>query len=122
MADHLTPSKPTDALDELTEQLLACGGPLSQIVGQMIKTQASGRSAPNAAPFPAVAHTVIRDAISALAERHQDHELKAAADIVSEATNEICENVFLVPLDGASAPGLNRNGRRAHAKARRRRA
>ena len=52
MTDHISPSKPGDALDELTDQLLECGAALSQIVGHMIKSQASGQSLRMPRPYP----------------------------------------------------------------------
>lgn len=33
-------------LDELTKQVLVCGGVLSQVISHMVESQASGRSAP----------------------------------------------------------------------------
>ena len=120
MTDHPAPLEPQDALDELVDQLLNCGGVLSQIVGHMVRSQSSGFSAPDAAPIPEVAHHVIRDAVSETAAQYAEGELRSAARIVEEATNAICENVFLVPEPDAvwppngHAPGarLNRRARR----------
>ena len=78
---------------------LECGGVLSQIVGHMVQTQASGRSAPDTAPIPKIAHELVRDAIKALRGPHSDEEIKAAAAMVGEATDAIGENIFMVPLD-----------------------
>ena len=116
MTDHLAPSHPADALDELIDQLLNCGGVLSQIVGHMVKSQATGQAAPDAAPIPEAAHTVLRDALSDLVLRHRTDSLEMAARIVEEATNAICANVFLVPAAGTEGPTnghLNRRARRA---------
>ena len=97
MTDHNHSHQSPDVLDELTTQLLACGGILSQIVGHMVETEASGGSAPDAAPIPAVAHAVIRDAIEALNTRHSKAEIKIAAVILDEVANVMCENIFFVP-------------------------
>lgn len=116
MNDHLSPSRPGDALDELTDQLLECGAALSQIIGHMIKSQASGRSAPDAAPIPEIAHGVIRSVLEDLADRHSDGQIEAAARIIQEATSEICENIFFVPIEqiaaGAKGRRRGRNGSR----------
>ena len=116
MTDHISPSKPGDALDELTDQLLECGAALSQIVGHMIKSQASGQSTPDAAPIPEVAHGLIRSVLEDLADRHSDGQIEAAARIVQEATYEICENIFFVPVEqtepGANGRRRGRNGSR----------
>jgi hypothetical protein len=117
MTDHLSSSPPGDALDDLTDQLLECGGALSQIVGHMIKSQASGRSAPDAAPIPEVAHGLIRSVLDDLAERHSADEITATARVVQEATDEISENIFFVPLDQippqAKVARRRRNGSRS---------
>jgi hypothetical protein len=84
-------------LDELATQLLECGGVLSQIISHMVESQAAGRSAPDAAPIPEVAHTLIREVIEGVAATHPAAEIKTAAAIVEEATNAISENIFFVP-------------------------
>ncbi|MEA2213878.1 MAG: hypothetical protein QOF83_3826 [Solirubrobacteraceae bacterium] len=87
---------PQAAVAELAGQLLGCGAVLSQIVSYMVKTQAEGKSAPDAAPIPTVAHELVGGAIADLARRHSDEELKAAAEIVREATDAICNDIFVV--------------------------
>lgn len=94
-------------LDDLTTQLLECGGVLSQIVSHMVASQASGLSAPETAPIPEVAHSLIRGVIEAQApRRHAEDELALVAAVLRELTEAISENVFLVPLP-------NRKERRA---------
>jgi hypothetical protein len=85
------------AIAELAGQLLGCGAVLSQIVDHMVRTRAAGKSAPDTAPIPTVAHELIGGVIADLARRHSDEELKAAAAIVCEATDAICSDVYLVP-------------------------
>jgi hypothetical protein len=87
---------PQAAVAGLAGQLLGCGAVLSQIISDMVKTQAAGRSAPEAAPIPTIAHQLVGAAIADLARRHSDEELTAAAEIVREATDAICNDIFLV--------------------------
>ena len=62
----------------------------------MVKTHATGKSAPDAAPIPTVAHELVGGVITDLTRRHSDEELKAATAIVREATDAICNDSFLV--------------------------
>jgi hypothetical protein len=87
---------PQAAVAELAGQLLGCGAVLSQIISHMVRTQAAGESSPDAAPIPTAAHEVVGDVIADLTRRHSDEELKAAAAIVGEATDAICNDVYLV--------------------------
>ncbi|HJS96245.1 MAG TPA: hypothetical protein VJ741_18415 [Solirubrobacteraceae bacterium] len=98
MTDQLADSQPRDPLDELVDQLLECGAVLSQIVGQMVRVEAAGLSAPDAAPIPEMAHGLIRDALGDLPGFHPDHDLTTAATIVEQATHAMCENIFIVPM------------------------
>lgn len=95
MTDHISP-RPADALDELVTQLLECGGVLSQIITAMVEFQSSGRSAPDAAPIPEVAHTVIRDVLGGVGKRHSKRDVKVAARIVREATEAMCSDLYVV--------------------------
>jgi hypothetical protein len=45
----------------------------------MLQFQAAGRSAPDAAPIPEVAHTVIKDAIGDLTKRHSKRDIRVTA-------------------------------------------
>jgi hypothetical protein len=96
MTDHVDASHPPDALDDLVTQLLDCGGVLSQIISQMVEFQATGRSAPDAAPIPEVAHSLIRSVLDDVAERHSRRDVKVAAAIVKQATASICDEIFYV--------------------------
>lgn len=89
-------SQSKDALDELVRQLLECGGALSQVVASMVRFQAAGRSAPDAAPIPVVAHSLIRSILDDVGRRYSDRDLKTAAAIVEEATEAICHEIFIV--------------------------
>jgi hypothetical protein len=99
MAKHPDVPQSNDALDELVSQLLGCGAVLSQIISHMVRFQAAGRSAPDAAPIPEVAHSLIRDVLGEIGRAHSRRDLRNAAAIVSEATEAIAEEVFMYPLD-----------------------
>lgn len=124
MTDHQ--AGPTDdVLDELVAQLLAVGGPLSQIMASMHEFEASGLSAPDAPPILEVAHSVIRGVVGDLTDRYSDDELNVTAEIVEQVTTIICENIFFVPpseirraLNGSRSSGSR--GRRRQRSPRRR--
>jgi len=83
-------------LDELVIQLLDCGGALSQIISRMVSFQAAGRSAPDSAPIPETAHSIIRDVVDGVRKRHSKWDIKVAAAIVKEATAALCDDIFFV--------------------------
>jgi hypothetical protein len=115
MSDQDDALEPGDALDELVTQLLGCSGVLSQMINHMVQFQASGRSASDTAPIPTVAHTLIRSAILKPMERRPEGEIRAAAVIIEEVMNAICEEIFIV------GPSLNSSVSRASSVRRRRR-
>ena len=97
MTEHADPTIPEDALDELVFELLGVGAVLSQIVGHMVRSEAAGRSAPDAAPIPEIAHLLLRDVLGDLGKRHPARDLRIASAIVGEATEAICDGVLLHP-------------------------
>ena len=99
MTDHIDPAVPQSLLDELCSELLSVGAVLSQIVAQMVRFEAQGRSAPDAAPIPEAAHALLRDALGELEERHSAEDLRATAAIIRQATDSICNEVFFVAPD-----------------------
>jgi hypothetical protein len=99
MTTHRRSPQQPDPLDALTEQLLECGGVLSQIISHMVQFEASGQSAPDTAPIVDVARGLIRDVIGGLARRHSAAEISAAAAIVDEATEAISKDLFFVSPD-----------------------
>jgi hypothetical protein len=117
-------SPTADALDRLVGALLACGGPLSQMIGRMQEFERSGLSSPDAPSVLDVAHSLIRDVNAELPERHRDQDLRVAAEIVEEVTTAICENIFILPpseirrsagesrVPGAQSRQRRRSGRR----------
>jgi hypothetical protein len=96
MTTRSDPTPPAAPLDELTTQLLEVGAVLSQMITHMVEFQAAGRSAPDAAPIPEVAHELISGVLGAVGKRHSKRDIRVAARIVEEATREICENIFYV--------------------------
>jgi hypothetical protein len=99
MTDLLHPSPPPDALDDLVTQLLECGAILSQIISHMVQFQAAGRSAPDAAPIPEVAHSLIRGVLGGVGKRHSKRDIRAAATIVKQATASIGNEIYFVGPD-----------------------
>lgn len=95
MTDNQTPYKPPDPIDELTTELLACGAVLSQIISHMVAFGASGRAAPDAAPIPEVAHSLIRGVLDDVRKQHSKRDIRIAAAIVQEATGAIGEEIYL---------------------------
>jgi hypothetical protein len=96
MTQHLDSAGPTDPVDELVTQLLASGAVLSQIISHMVRFQASGRSAPDAAPIPETAHSILRSVLDGVLKRHSRRDIQVAAAIVREATDAIADDVFFV--------------------------
>jgi hypothetical protein len=96
MTEHLDSPNPPDCLEEFVTELLECGGVLSQIVSRMVQFQASGRSAPDAAPIPEVAHSLIRDVLDGVRKRHAKRDIRVAAAIVGEATEAIADNILFI--------------------------
>jgi hypothetical protein len=107
MTHDAFPLPDDDALDELVAQLLGCGAVLGQLIGRMLEFEAAGRSARSAHPIPEVAHSVVRSVIPELTRRRPARELEAAAAIVSEVTDAICEEILLLPLDPPEASGVD---------------
>lgn len=98
MTEQADPTIADDPLDKLVFELLGVGAVLSQIVSHMIRSEAGGRSVPDAAPIPDVAHAVLRDVLGDL-RRHSARDLTIASAIVGEATEAICDGLFLVNPD-----------------------
>jgi hypothetical protein len=93
MANHVD-----DALDELVSELLGCGAVLSQMIGRMVQWESAGRSPPDAAPIPTVAHELLSGVLGKVKRRHSRRDLRVAAAIVGEATEAITEDIFFVAL------------------------
>jgi predicted amidohydrolase len=96
MTNSLPSSPLPDALDDLTTQLLECGAVLSQLISHMVEFQAAGRSAPDAAPIPEVAQSLIRGVLRDVGKRHSKRDIKVAAAIVKQATASISRDLYYV--------------------------
>jgi hypothetical protein len=99
MPEFVDPPRSNDALDELVDQLLACGAVLSQIISHMVRWEAAGKSTPDTAPIPTVAHSLIADVSKPVSRRHSRRDLRIAAAIVEEITEAICDEIYSVSLD-----------------------
>ncbi len=99
MTDHTQSSQPAGPFDELATQLLECGAVLSQVVSHMVQFEASGRSAPDAAPVPEVAHDLVSEAIAHDVKQFSKADIVRAAEVVEAATDAIHQNIFFVPFD-----------------------
>ncbi len=80
-------------------QLLECGAVVSQLISGMVEFSASGRAAPDAAPIPEIAHSLIRGVLDDVAKRHSKRDITVAAAIVEEATAAMCNDIFYVGPD-----------------------
>jgi hypothetical protein len=96
MTRHIAPAPSSTPLDQLVAELLGCGAVLSQMISSMVRFEASGRSSPDAAPIPDVAHSLVRDVLGGVAKRYSNRDIKVAAAIVKEATRAITEDIFFV--------------------------
>ena len=96
MTNHTDSNQTAGPLDELVTELLGCGAVLSQIVSGMVRFAASGRSTPNLAPIPDVAHSLISDVLADVVKRYSKRDVKIAAAIIRDATETIGEEIFFV--------------------------
>lgn len=83
-------------LEQLASELLSCGAVLSQMIAGMVGFEQSGRSAPDAAPIPEVAHSQVVGVLDGVRRRHSKRDIRTAAAIVAEATDAICDDIFIV--------------------------
>jgi hypothetical protein len=103
MSQQADTYKPPDPLDELVEQLLSCGGVLSQMLAGMLEFDASGRSSPDAAPIPDTMRTLIRSVVTGVGKRYSKRDLRVAAAIVDQVTDSICEEIYYIPPEALDA-------------------
>jgi hypothetical protein len=110
MTEHIRihPFPQDPLLEELANQLLECGGVLSQIISGMVRWEAEFGSPPEAAPIPDVARSLVADVLRDVRRKHSKRDLKVAASIVQESTQAICDGMFAVDpsiLDGTAEDG-----------------
>jgi hypothetical protein len=101
MTTQLPSAHPPDALDELVDNLLDCGGALSQMISHMVRSEAAaaGRATPETAPIPEIAHGLIRSVAKPVAHSYSKRDIKVAAKIVAQMTEVICDEIFMVDPD-----------------------
>jgi hypothetical protein len=63
----------------------------------MVEFEASGRSAPDTAPIPEVAHDLIRSVSTDVRHEFSRRDLRTAAKIVKQITAAICNDIFYIP-------------------------
>lgn len=97
MTEQTAPPQPDDALDELVSELLGFGVVISQMITHMIRCDAAGKAAPDAAPIPDVAHSVTCDVLADVVRRRSRRDVKVAAAIIKDATESIAEDIFWFP-------------------------
>lgn len=102
MSDHTeTP------LDDFIIQLLAAGAVLSQMIGHMMKSQATTRRGDlDTVPIPEIAHKLIREVIQPPMRAFSPTDLRRAAKLVETATDELVEQILFVPISSGE-PELN---------------
>ncbi|MGI8630860.1 MAG: hypothetical protein ACR2LV_11970 [Solirubrobacteraceae bacterium] len=84
------------------------------MIAGMLEFEASGKSAPDTAPIRDIAHSLIRSVSGPVGKRHSKRDIRVAARIVDELTQQICEEIYYVPpgfIDSA-VPGPMRPTRR----------
>jgi hypothetical protein len=96
MNDRPDSYEPSEPLDDLVEELLNCGGVLSQMIGHMVHFENSGRATPGVAAIPDVAHSLIKSVLDGVPKRYSKRDIKVSAAIVGEVTEAICHDIFLI--------------------------
>jgi hypothetical protein len=97
----------SDPLDELVTNLLSCGGVLSQLISGMVEFEASGLSAPDSAPIPEVAHSLIRGVLEPVRKQFSKRDIRQSGKIVSLVTDQMCSEIYAVSPEFI-AEALNR--------------
>lgn len=89
-------NQPPDLLDGLVEQLLICGGVLSQMINHMVESFGDGSTPPDAPEVLEVAHELIHAVIGPVAARHRAADIESASTIIDEVVTEITEEIYFV--------------------------
>jgi hypothetical protein len=97
----MTPSD-LDALDAFVQQLVETSFTLMTIVDGMVRFYERGCSSADAPPIPDVLRDVVASALTPLSKRRGDEGLAAATRVLSEATDLICSDIYIV--DPSRAP------------------
>ena len=101
-----TQTPPPEALDDFIIQLLAVGAVLSQMIGHMMKAQATRLGDLDVVPIPEIAHKLIREVIEKPMSAFSPADIHRAARQVEAAADELVEQILFVPISGGD-PELN---------------
>jgi hypothetical protein len=91
----MTPSDP-DALDAFVQQLVETSFALITIVEAMVRFAERGSSSADAPPIPDVLRDVLASAFTPLSRRPGDEGLTAATRVLSDATDLMCSDIYVV--------------------------
>src|SRR4051794_16833754 len=104
----MTPSDP-DALDAFVQQLVETSFTLTTIVEAMVRFREGGFSSADAPPIPDVLRDVLVSAFTPLSERPGDEALAAATRVLGDATDLMCNDIYIV--DPSRVPRRERRAR-----------
>lgn len=90
----MTPSDP-DALDAFVQQLVETSFTLITIVEAMVRFHERGCSSADAPPIPDVLRDVLASALTPLSKRPGDGGLTTAAQVLSDATDLMCSDIYI---------------------------
>ena len=101
-------SSGSDALDAFAQQLVETSFTLITIVEAMVRFHERGSSSADAPPIPDVLRDVLASALTPLSKRPGDEGLTAATRVLSDATDLMCSDIYIVdpsrvPTGGAYA-------------------
>ncbi len=91
----MTPSHP-DALDAFVQQLVETSFTLITIVDAMVRFHERGSSSPDALPIPDALRDVLVSAFTPLSKRPGDEGLAAATQVLGDATDLMCSDIYIV--------------------------
>lgn len=91
----MTPSDP-DALDAFVQQLVETSFTLITIMEAMVRFQERGLSSADAPPIPEVLRDLLASAFTPLSEQPGDEGLAAATRVLGDATELMCNDIYIV--------------------------
>ena len=84
-----------DPFDQLANELLDCGGVLSQVVAGMVEHQNAQDGSSEYVAIPDAVHALMREVLEDVGERHSEAEAAIAAQLVRDVTNAFTSDIFL---------------------------
>jgi hypothetical protein len=87
------------AVGALALAMMNSFGQLSIILTHMFRSQAEGRSTPDAPPPPLVLERLLADVLDGLCDQHEVGDIATAAQMLASATELIGEELFMVDID-----------------------